>query len=97
MTVYVMAQLKFKDRAAYDRYQAGFGTVFREFQGTVLAADSSPVVVEGSWDADKVVLLSFPDKASYQLWADSPGYRKISIDRTAGADCTVLLLNGLAG
>lgn len=95
MTVYVLAQLRFTDRPAYDRYQAGFGKVFRAFRGTVLAADLGPTVVEGSWDGDKVVLLSFPNEAAYRDWADSPGYQAISHDRIAGVDCTVLLLNGL--
>lgn len=95
MTVFVLAQLKFTDRPAYDRYEAGFGKVFRAFRGTVLAAHTGPTVVEGSWTGDKVVLLSFPNEADYREWADSPGYQAISRDRIAGADCTVLLLKGL--
>lgn len=37
MTVYAIAQLKFTDRAAYDRYQARFLDVFRRHRGTLLA------------------------------------------------------------
>ena len=33
MTVYVIAQLKMIDRAAYDRYQARFFDVFKKFSG----------------------------------------------------------------
>lgn len=95
MTVYVLAQLRFKDRPAYDRYQAAFGKVFREFNGTVLVADAAPNVMEGRWENDKVVLLSFPDEASCRAWADSPVYQDISRDRLTGADSTVLLLRGI--
>lgn len=95
MTVYVLAQMKFKDRPLYDRYQAAFGRVFLEFSGAVLAADTRPAVPEGRWEGDKVVLLSFPDEGSYRAWAESPGYQEISRDRLAGADCTVLLLKGV--
>ncbi len=94
VTVYVLAQLKFKDRPASDRYQAKFGRVFREFNGSVLAADTGPTVVEGSWQGDKVVLLSFPNEPSYLAWAESPGYQEIARDRLAGADCTVLPVKG---
>jgi uncharacterized protein (DUF1330 family) len=59
MTVYVVAQLKFIDRMAYDRYQAAFPAVFSGFEEQVLAADESPRVLEGKWPADKMVLLSF--------------------------------------
>ena len=65
MTVYVIAQLKMTDRAAYDRYQARFFDVFRKFNGRLLSADESPSVVEGDWNRDKLVLMSFPDEAAY--------------------------------
>ena len=65
MTVYVIAQLKMTDRAAYDRYQARFSEVFRKFDGRLLSADESPSVVEGDWNRDKLVLMSFPDEAAY--------------------------------
>ena len=39
MTVCIVAQLKFTDRAAYDRYQARFMDVFGQFKGRLLAAD----------------------------------------------------------
>ena len=38
MTVYVLAQLRFTDRPAYDRYQARFMDVFKRFKGRLLAA-----------------------------------------------------------
>ena len=47
MTVYVIAQLKFKDRPRYDRYQSRFMDVFHQFDGRLLAADEHPVVLEG--------------------------------------------------
>ena len=95
MTVYAIAQLKFTDRAAYDRYQARFMEVFRRHPGTLLAADESPQVVEGHWDREKVVLMSFPDEAAFRGWAQSPEYQDISKDRLAGADTLVLLAKGL--
>ncbi len=96
MTVYAIAQLKFIDRAAYDRYQTGFLNVFRRYSGTLLAADESPVLVEGDWDREKVVLMSFPDEEAFRSWAQSPEYQEISKDRRAGADTVVLLVKGLS-
>ncbi|CAM4444174.1 hypothetical protein MB901379_01549 [Mycobacterium basiliense] len=95
MTVYAIAQLRFTDRAAYDRYQAKFFDVFRRHSGTLLAADEAPQVVEGQSDSEKVVLMSFPDEAAFRAWAQSPEYQEISKDRHAGADTVVLLVKGL--
>ena len=96
MTVYVIVQLKMTDRAAYDRYQARFFDVFRKFSGRLLSADEHPLVLEGTWDRDKLVLMSFPDEAAYRAWADSPEYQEISKDRKAGAQVVVLLAKGFA-
>ena len=95
MTVYVIVQLKMIDRAAYDRYQARFFDVFKKFQGRLLSADEEPAVLEGAWDRDKLVLMSFPDEAAFRAFADSPEYLEISTDRKAGADGIVLLAKGL--
>ena len=94
MTLYVIAQLKMTDRAAYDRYQARFFDVFRKFNGRLLSADESPSVVDGDWNHDKLVLMSFSDEAAYRAWADSPEYLEISKDRKAGAQSVVLLAKG---
>ncbi|MBF6382846.1 DUF1330 domain-containing protein [Nocardia farcinica] len=95
MTVYVIAQLKFTDRAAYDRYQARFMDVFTKYSGTLLAADEQPTVLEGDSDREKVVLMSFPDEEAVTAWAQSPEYLEISEDRHAGAHTVSLLVRGL--
>ena len=96
MTVYAIAQLRFTDRAAYDRYQMRFMDVFRRYRGALLAADEHPQVVEGSWDREKVVLMSFPDQDEFRSWSESAEYQEISKDRDAGANTVVLLVEGLA-
>jgi uncharacterized protein (DUF1330 family) len=94
LTVYVIVQLKMTDRAAYDRYQARFLDVFKKFSGRLLSADESPGVLEGVWDRDKLVLMSFPDEAAFRAWADSTEYLEISKDRKSGAQGVVLLAKG---
>ena len=96
MTVYVIVQLKMIDRAAYDRYQARFFEVFKKFKGRLLSADDNPAILEGAWDRDRLVLMSFPDKAAFHAWADSPEYLEIADDRMAGAQGVVLLAKGFA-
>ena len=96
MTVYVVAQLAFTRVEAYRRYQARFMDVFRRFDGRLLAADEQPVVLEGQWPRNKLVLMSFPDARAYRRFAESPDYQEISQDRRAGADAVVLLVKGVA-
>ena len=64
MSVYIIAQLKFTRRELYDRYQSRFMGVFKKFKGKLLVADERPVVLEGEWPRDKVVIMEFPDDAA---------------------------------
>jgi len=96
LSVYAIVQLKMTDRVAYDRYQARFSDVFKKFSGRLLSADENPAVLEGAWDRDKVVLMSFPDEAAFHAWANSPEYLEIAKDRIAGAQAIVLLARGFA-
>jgi uncharacterized protein (DUF1330 family) len=95
MTVYILAQLTFTNRSAYDRYQARFMDVFGKFGGSVLAADEHPKILEGRWDRNKVVLLSFPDEETSMKFLNAPEYQEIARDRRAGADTVVLLVKGI--
>lgn len=96
MTVYAMAQFKIHDRALYDRYVSRFMEVFEKFEGTVLSADFAPQVLQGAWDFNRVVLLSFPSKAAFFAWAGSPAYQEIAKDRMASSEGVILLAEGLA-
>jgi uncharacterized protein (DUF1330 family) len=95
MAVYALALLKIHDRARYERYMAGFMPVLVKYQGRLIVADDAPRVLEGEWDRDKVVLLSFANDAAFNEWAASPEYLEISADRIAGATALVLQLQGI--
>jgi uncharacterized protein (DUF1330 family) len=96
MTVYVIAQLTFINRSAYNRYQGRFMDVLQNSTGRLLAADEHPQVLEGEWQREKVVLLAFPDEANFRAWSNSREYQEILKDRKAGADAVVLLVRGLS-
>lgn len=95
MTVYVVGQISITDRARYDRYKNAFMEVIRPFGGTLLAADEAPLLIEGRWEYDKFVLISFDDETALRHWMESPQYRNISADRQAGSSGAVLLIRGL--
>jgi uncharacterized protein (DUF1330 family) len=97
MSVYAIAQLWIHDPARYGRYVERFMEVFKKYTGRVLAADESPVVFEGPWDGSKVVVLSFPDEASFRDWAESAEYQEIAEDRKAAARSVIVMVHGFAG
>ena len=71
--------------------------VFTKYKGSLLAADPSPVVFEGPWDGNRIVVLSFPDEASFRDWAESPEYQEIAKDRKAAARSVIVMVRGMEG
>ncbi|MBX3494528.1 MAG: DUF1330 domain-containing protein [Parvibaculum sp.] len=95
MTVYALAQFTIHNRTQYDRYAARFFETMKGHPGRLLAADEGPQIVEGVWTGTKIVLIEFPDEASWRRWAESDAYREISKDREAATEGCVLLVKGL--
>ncbi|MEM8771688.1 MAG: DUF1330 domain-containing protein [Pseudomonadota bacterium] len=95
MTVYAVGNIKIKDRDEYQKYSDQFMDVFAKFKGKLLATDFNAKAVMGEWDADRLVLMSFPDKAAFVEWATSPEYLAIAKHRDAGAEVTTVLAEGI--
>ena len=95
MTVYVVAELTIHDRDRYDRYAARFPPTLRGFDARLLAADEAPIVVEGTWDHEKLVLIEFRDKADYERWVASPAYVEIAEERRAATIGHALVVQSL--
>jgi uncharacterized protein (DUF1330 family) len=95
--VYVLAEITITDRERYGRYQARFMPVLEKYAGRLLAADEAPLVAEGEWKRDKVILFSFADEAAFRRFAASPEYAEIAVDRKAGSEGVVLLVHGIGG
>jgi len=95
MSVYVVAQLRFTDETMYRRYQARFAAVFAGSGGRLLVADEAPIVLEGEWARDKLVIMEFGTPELARGFFESPAYQSISEDRRAGAETIALLAQGL--
>jgi uncharacterized protein (DUF1330 family) len=72
-----------------------FMAVFNPFHGRVFAADESPAVVEGKWNHQKVVLLSFPEERDLHEWESSADHQETAKDRQASSTAVTLLEKGL--
>ncbi len=94
MTVYAVARIKFKDRQAYGAYEAGFMEVFAQFNGTLLGVDDEPQVLEGPWEHDRSVLISFPSTEDLMAWYTSPAYQSLAQHRWNASEGSIIMMRG---
>ena len=92
---YVLAQIQIADRTRYAQYEAGFMEVFNAFEGTILAADESPTVLEGQWSCTRTVVIEFPSKEHALAWYESDAYQQIAEHRHAASSGNVAIVAGL--
>ena len=91
MTVYAIGKINVRDARAYRRYEAGFKKILLAHSGTILAGDAQPRLVEGDWQDDRVVLLSFPDEAAFDAWYNSEDYQNLRKHRTDVSTATIIV------
>jgi uncharacterized protein (DUF1330 family) len=60
----------------------------------VLAVDTAPKVLEGSWHGDQTVVLEFESVDAAREWYESKAYQKAAKLRQAAADCNAVILAG---
>ena len=60
----------------------------------VLAVDTAPKVVEGTWHGDQTVVLEFESVDAARAWYDSEAYQQAAKLRQAAADCNAVILAG---
>ena len=94
MNSYFIAQIKIKDKAIYQKYLNGFDEIFSGYEGEVIMVDDNPIVLEGSWDYTRMVIIRFPGEDEAKRWYDSEEYQKLVQYRLQAADADVLLAKG---
>ena len=92
MSAYFIANVRINDEEEYQKYVEKVSGVFSKFNGKYLKVDDSPVVLEGSWDYTRVVLLEFPDEESLNKWYFSDEYQAIVKQRLLAADCDTIVV-----
>ena len=95
MSFYLVAQIDIVDREGYATYEAGFVEIFSRYQGTVLAVDEQPKLLEGSWPFTRTVLISFPSEDDAMAWYQSDEYQSLAQHRFSSSSANIVGLQGL--
>ena len=95
MAYYFIANIKIHNPVDYQKYLDRCQHVFDKYSGKYLVVDNDPVVLEGKWEFDRIVLISFPTVEDFNDWYHSPDYQEIVKYRLENALCNTILAKGL--
>jgi len=95
MSHYFIAQIKILDEKEYQKYIDKADEVFNKHKGKYLVVDNTPVILEGSWDYTRTILIRFNSKSDFDEWYNSTDYQEILKYRLSAAVCDSILVEGL--
>ena len=89
-----MANINIHDPAEYQKYLNRSEEIFARYKGTYLAVDDKPVVLEGEWNFNRVVLIRFENQEDFDAWYYSENYQEILKYRLTASEGDTILIHG---
>lgn len=93
MAAYVIATINVTDPAQYDEYRRLAGIATAKYGGRFLARGGNFAVLEGEVDANRVVIVEYPDLDTARRFYDSPEYRAAREARANAAVFTMIAVD----
>lgn len=92
MSYYFFANIKIIDNVGYQKYLNEVDEIFSKYNGTYLALDDNPLILEGKWEYTRAVLIEFKNKNDFDDWYNSEDYKRILRHRLLAADSDTILI-----
>jgi uncharacterized protein (DUF1330 family) len=92
MSVYVIADVRWRDPDARQEYAKHAGSIVAHFGGRYLVGGGQPEPLEGGWELSGISLIEFPTREDARHWYDSAQYRPLRSARLVGAETRAVLV-----
>jgi uncharacterized protein (DUF1330 family) len=92
MAAYIVAQLKVRDPALFQRYREAVTPLVDRFGGRYRVRGGELDVLEGDWPYPRLTIIEFQSKDAARLFYESHEYQKILPLRQESADGTVVIV-----
>ena len=95
MAFYVVWDAEITNRAGLEPYVAAVSDTIAKHGGRYLARAGTTKLMEGQPEPKVVVILEFPDAASFDRWYKSPEYQKILPHRLQNSTGRLFTVEGV--
>lgn len=92
MAAYLIVAVEVSDAEAYRAYSAEVPATLAPFGGRFVVRGGAFEVIEGSWDAGRIVVIEFPSADEAKAWHASEAYQAILPIREANARTDFMLV-----
>ena len=91
--VFMVVNLKVVDASTYRVYEKGFFPMLKNYGGSFVTFDDSPMTLEGSSPREgRMIIFQFPSEQQALDWFSDPEYQALSEHRRAGTELEFLTM-----
>jgi uncharacterized protein (DUF1330 family) len=94
MAAYMLVDCSVTDPTKYEEYKRLAQAAVAQYGGRYIVRGGETVVLEGSWQPNRVVVLEFPDMQRARAFYDSPEYRAARQARAGAAKMNMIAVAG---
>lgn len=94
MAAYMLVDCSVTDPTKYEEYKRLAQAAVAQHGGRYIVRGGETVVLEGSWQPNRVVVLEFPDMQRARAFYDSPEYRAARQARAGAAKMNMIAVAG---
>jgi uncharacterized protein (DUF1330 family) len=95
MAAYLLVDIEVSDPIRYEEYKRLAPSAIARYGGRYLARGGESVVLEGSWQPNRVVVLEFPSLEQARAFYDSPEYTTARNARKGAARMNMIAVAGV--
>jgi uncharacterized protein (DUF1330 family) len=97
MPAYVIGDIAVHDPDLYAEYAAGAPATLEPYGGRYVVRGGAPETAEGDWDAQRIVVLEFPDRERAAAWIEGPEYAQLRARRQQASTGRFVIVDGYTG
>ncbi len=94
MAGYIITNVEVFDNDAYGQYGALAVEAIKKYGGEFLTRGGAAEVLEGGWQAHRIVLLRFDSVEQAKKMYNSPEYQEAKAKREGAADFNMMVVEG---
>ncbi|MEO7119723.1 MAG: DUF1330 domain-containing protein [Ginsengibacter sp.] len=95
MSAYIIVDVKIHNSRAYEEYKKLTPASIAAYNGTFIARGGATEILEGDWDAGRIVIVEFPDVEKAKQWWNSTEYASAKLIRQGAATTKMILVEGV--
>jgi uncharacterized protein (DUF1330 family) len=92
---YVIALVDISDEERYADYRAGTVDSLEPYEGRFIVRGGTSEPLEGSWDAQRTVVIEFPSVQQARSWFHGDGYQELAAIRREASTADIVLVEGV--